>query len=502
MTKPESPGLKGGFPEPGDLFFGQFRIESVLNRGGFGCVYEATQVRLDRKVAVKVLQPASRIGFDDDAEAKSRRLKTVEERFRREAKLVSRLRDPNTVRMHDYGTTEAGLLFMVLEFVEGRPLSDVLEDEGALAPRRCVSILNKILQSLEEAHTFGMLHRDIKPHNIMVFDHIGRTDQVKVLDFGLAKSIDDPAFTADNPDLTDDDVLIGTPRYMSPEQIRGEPLNPATDIYSTGLVAYEMLTGTKAVQGDSTMKTLARHINARPITLPEDLAVSDELRSIINRMLLKDRSERYVEVSEVLEELEALDVESLEASKPVVSKPRLPAPPPMPGTPVSDDSSPIREADLEEVFFTSDSEEHELAVDFTGEARREDRKVRVGLLLVLVVLFFAALIGFTFFDFGSSEEVATADTSSTSAPETSEKPKEVAAPSEEKPASEPDLAPTQLEASRQVSEALSRAIAQIPDELESTRAKPSPETEVESKKSVQKPPSKPAGSKLKLRTLQ
>jgi serine/threonine protein kinase len=228
------------FPIAGDLFVGRFTIESVLNRGGFGCVYKAMQNDLGRPVAIKVLRPATRIGFNDDVSAEERRLEIVSKRFEREAQLVSQLRDPHTVLMYEYGQTPDGLLYMVLEFISGDALSRVVEVEGAISPDRAVNIVLQVLSSLEEAHARGVLHRDIKPPNIMLYSHMGRADQVKVLDFGLAKSMDDPIFSADNPDLTDDEVLIGTPRYMSPEQIRGHRLAPSTDIYSLGLVFYEL----------------------------------------------------------------------------------------------------------------------------------------------------------------------------------------------------------------------------------------------------------------------
>jgi serine/threonine-protein kinase len=283
----------------------KYRIEKILNRGGFGCVYRASQTELQRAVAIKVLQPASRIGFQDDSEAEAKRLQVVTRRFEREAQLVSQLRDPHTVMVYDFGHTPSGLLYMVLEYVDGLPLNEVLEREGALGAERSVKIIEQVLSSLQEAHAFNMLHRDIKPANIMLFDHVGRRDQVKVLDFGLAKAIDDPHFTADNPDLTDAEVLIGTPRYMSPEQIRGHRLTPATDMYSLGLVFYELLTGEKAVDAKSTMNTLARHVNDEPIQLPAEINIPNGLRSIVNRMLDKDAKRRLSSSEDILKLLDS-----------------------------------------------------------------------------------------------------------------------------------------------------------------------------------------------------
>ncbi len=291
------------FPKPDEVFQERYRIVSVIDRGGFARVYRAKQLELNRDVAIKVLQPVRRTGADrSDEEA---RLEVIAKRFTREAQLVSQLRDNHTVTMHDYGTTDDGLLYMVLEYINGDPLDRLIALEGALTPERAVKITRQILSSLEEAHALGMLHRDIKPGNVMLFDHAGRTDQVKVLDFGLAKSVESREFTADDPDLTGDEVILGTPRYMSPEQIRGDHLDARTDIYSLGLVVYEMLTGFKAVEGDSTMQTLARHLNDVPIQLPATLVVPPKLRRIVNRMLLKEIDGRFDSARDVLDALES-----------------------------------------------------------------------------------------------------------------------------------------------------------------------------------------------------
>ncbi len=308
--------MTGNFPQPGDMFVDRYEIDSILNQGGFGRVYRATQVELNRPVAIKILQPARRIGFNDDSQAEAKRLEIVAKRFEREAQLVSQLRDRHTVMMYDYGTTEDGLLYMVLEYVDGAPLDQRIEEVGPHDPSRVVKIAKQILSSLQEAHALGMLHRDIKPANIMLYEHVGRRDQVKVLDFGLAKSIDDPKFTADDPDLTDAEVLIGTPRYMSPEQIRGDKMTSATDIYSLGLVVYEMLTGQKAVRAKSTMNTLARHINDVPITLPKELQIDEGLRQIVHQMLDKSLDGRIQTAEEALTLFEAWEEAQKSSSYP------------------------------------------------------------------------------------------------------------------------------------------------------------------------------------------
>jgi serine/threonine-protein kinase len=297
------------FPRIGELFVGRYEIQSVIGTGGFSQVYRARQTDLGREVAIKVLKPVT-----DPKKSEAEREKKfdhVSRRFEREARLISRLKDRNTVVMYDYGSTDDGLLYMVLEYVAGITISELLQTSGPLAPERVVKIVRQALTSLHEAHMLGVLHRDIKPGNIMVYEHVGRADQVKVLDFGIAKTVDraDGSNLTTSSDVTADGVLVGTPRYMSPEQIRGKKLGAGSDIYSLGLVAYEMLMGMKAVDADSSLRIIARHLDTDPIGLPSAMTVPRRLRSIINKMLLKDPADRYASCEEVLHDLETWDHE-------------------------------------------------------------------------------------------------------------------------------------------------------------------------------------------------
>jgi len=225
-----------------------------------------------------------------------------------EARLISRLKDPSTVTMLDYGETEDGLLYMALEYVDGLTLRQMAE-EFPLATDRTVKILRQILGSLQEAHVFGVLHRDIKPANIIVYDHAGRLDQVKLLDFGIAKVLE-PKGTRPMTvvEMTGEDVLVGTPRYMSPEQIRGDKLTPASDIYSLGLVAYELVVGARAIDVESSVNIIGRHLDLAPIVLPDETPIPDQLRYVIDTMLDKDRNRRYASCDEVIADLETWDV--------------------------------------------------------------------------------------------------------------------------------------------------------------------------------------------------
>ena len=292
------------FPEIGDVFRGRYKILDIVGQGGFSRVYHASQVDLGRSVAIKILKPTNDESKPLDLQKK--KFESVSRRFEREARLISKLRDPHTVVMHDYGRTGDGLFFMVLEYVDGLTIGELIERDGALAPKRVVKILSQALSSLHEAHAMGVLHRDIKPGNIMVFEHVGRADNVKVLDFGIAKTIDEASKEKTNSsELTAEGILVGTPRYMSPEQIRGSTeLGPPTDLYSLGLVAYEMLMGVKAIPAESSIKIISRHLDTDPIELPHDVVIPRGLRSIVNRMLAKSVDERFQSCAEVLKQLE------------------------------------------------------------------------------------------------------------------------------------------------------------------------------------------------------
>ncbi|MFU8802883.1 MAG: serine/threonine-protein kinase, partial [Bradymonadaceae bacterium] len=200
MTGPESV-QHAAFPQPGDLFEGRYRILEPIGKGGFALVFRARQEDLDREIALKILTPT-------DEDEKSRYADVVLKRFHQEARLVSKLRDPHTITMFDYGQARDGLLYLVLEYVHGLSLSQLIKSQAPLNPARVLTILEQTLTSLQEAHSLGVLHRDIKPANIMIYEHLGRADQVKLLDFGIAKVFDGTEGTIQ--DLTADGVLLGT----------------------------------------------------------------------------------------------------------------------------------------------------------------------------------------------------------------------------------------------------------------------------------------------------
>ncbi len=270
--------------DEGHVFEGKYRIVRELGRGGFGVVYLAHQLSMDRPVALKVLKPG--VGEHDPS---------ARQRFLREVRIISKLRHPNTVTIHDYGETMQGMVYMVLEFVEGKTLKALLQRQGAQEPLRSLGLCRQIAGSLAEAHKHGIIHRDLKPANIMLTDLEADDDYVKVLDFGVAHLLN----SKEDVDLTRSSVpegqraLIGTPRYMSPEQVRGENLTPASDLYGLGLMLYEMLVGEPAVQGDTTMALISQQISPEPLRLPSLHALHPVVQQLIRRATDKSLARRF-----------------------------------------------------------------------------------------------------------------------------------------------------------------------------------------------------------------
>ena len=212
----------------GRLFAGRYHIDARLGQGGFGSVYRAEQEGLSRHVALKVIR---------------RDLAAREEmilRFQREMKATARIEHPNTVRLYDFGQTEDGALYLAMELLQGRTLTEALTQDGPMPPERVAHVGAQIAEALWAAHSEGVIHRDLKPDNVMLLERYGRQDQVKVLDFGIARLTHG---TADGPSLTTTGAIMGTPSYMSPEQITGQPVDAASDLYALGVVLYRLICG-------------------------------------------------------------------------------------------------------------------------------------------------------------------------------------------------------------------------------------------------------------------
>lgn len=268
--------------------FGRYHVGKKIGEGGYAWVYRATDLELERDCALKVLLPRG-AGYSEE----------LRERFMREAKLVGKLRDARSIRLYEADERD-GLLFMVFEYVEGRGLDEVIEQEGALEPLRVAKILEQIMEALVDAHDLGIVHRDMKPGNVILYEIAGRADQVKVLDFGIGKFVNHQAVM----DLTQEGMVMGTPRYMSPEQLQDQA-TVGSDIYSTGLVAYELLVGEPAVDAGSPVELMSVVLHEE-VRLPDELKVPNGLRDIVHQMLKKDPENRYDDAGEVLKDLQVL----------------------------------------------------------------------------------------------------------------------------------------------------------------------------------------------------
>ncbi|MCK6548556.1 protein kinase [Myxococcota bacterium] len=288
----------------GTMLAGRYRIDRVVARGGMGRVYSATQLPLERRVAVKVLAPKSDTTSDPH----------FVRRFFLEASVCARLSHPNIVTVHDYGEADDGLLFMAMEYLDGPTLATVIKEEGALAPERVLSIAMQVCRGLREAHGRGIVHRDLKPGNIILLRSADEdtSELVKVLDFGLVKVFEpepDAGGTGSlardlaDFDLTRAGIMLGSPRYMSPEQIRNEPLDPRTDIYSLGVILYQMTSGRAPFNGKTSVDILHQHMHQAPAPID---GCAPELAAVIFRCLSKAREERYSSINELLRDLKSV----------------------------------------------------------------------------------------------------------------------------------------------------------------------------------------------------
>jgi serine/threonine protein kinase len=286
-------------PVAGENFLGTWQIEREVGKGGFSVVYGAHDPS-GRKAAVKVLLPQDHANvsapeYDVD----------LADRFLREARLLQQLDSPYTIRLWDYGESPDGLLYMIFEFIDGRMLFDEIKGNGPLTHERVVHVLRQTLIALESAHALGILHRDIKPNNIMLYERDGDADRVKLVDFGIAKLFGDAKALPGN-DLTAAGLLVGTPRYMSPEQLRGTTMGPPSDLYSMGLCAIEMLSGRKCIPGKDRFKIIEIQLGHEQVTIPPDVPVQPALAAIVHRLTAKDITQRYTSATDVLRDLELL----------------------------------------------------------------------------------------------------------------------------------------------------------------------------------------------------
>lgn len=260
---------------------GQYRIEAQLGQGAMGVVYRGTQLALGKTVAIKMIRADILVTKDSH------------DRFQREAQVLSKLLHPGIAQVLDFGIEE-GTPFLVMEFVDGKELTDVMKLEGPMAPIRAIAIIRQLAAALEEAHRNGIVHRDIKPHNIRL-QRYSPTGQIylKVLDFGIAKQLGDETGTS----LTATGAVIGTPAYMAPEQAGGSKVDARADQYAVGIVLYELLTGTVPFTSETVTGVLVSHLTKPPPPLPRE--VPEPLQRIVMRLLEKEPAGRYADISSV-----------------------------------------------------------------------------------------------------------------------------------------------------------------------------------------------------------
>lgn len=271
----------------GQIVAERYLVHRLLGEGGMGAVYEAEHIHMKKRVALKVLH-GEMLAHQE-----------VVARFEREAVAAARIQHPSVVTAMDFGRLTGGAFYLVLEYVEGRSLFQVLEEQGALPSNRVFRILIQINAALIAAHEAGIIHRDLKPENIMLVD-TGEDDFVKILDFGIAKLYDDEQREGAGR-LTRAGALFGTPAYMSPEQARGQTVDARADLYALGLIGYEMLSGRRAFDGEDVMAVLTAQLNDRPEPLSS--SVPPALAQLIFRLLEKDPDKRPASAQELGEVL-------------------------------------------------------------------------------------------------------------------------------------------------------------------------------------------------------
>ena len=292
---------------------GRYEIVRLLGEGGMGAVYQARQVAMDRMVALKLIL------------AELVRSPAAAARFHREMKLTARIEHPNTIRVYDFGETD-GQLFLTMELLRGRTLTDVLNQSGRLELPRIVRIATQVTRALAAAHSEGVVHRDLKPDNVMLIEQYGEHDIVKVLDFGIAKSLDEQ-----EAGMTSAGAVVGTPAYMSAEQAMGQPVDQRSDLYSLGIMLYEMASGRVPFRAAALTALLVAHATEVPPPLGHVAPdVHPGLAALVDELLRKDPAARPQTAKLVEHRLKALIAAHL-AAIPAMS----PLPPIAPTRPVA-----------------------------------------------------------------------------------------------------------------------------------------------------------------------
>ncbi|NUN15012.1 MAG: serine/threonine protein kinase [Myxococcales bacterium] len=265
----------------GATIAGKYRLLHRIGVGAMGSIYRAEQITLGKTVAIKLLH--AHMLADP----------TLSKRFHREARAAARLSHPNTITIYDFGTTDEGSLYIAMEYIDGRDLAQLLHKEFPIGIPRIIHILKQVCSALDEAHEQNVIHRDLKPENIMVMDTRHAQDMVKVLDFGIAKIQDRDDGNRGDSFQTMAGIVCGTPEFMSPEQARGETLDARTDIYSMGVLLYQLLTNHVPFSGESPLAVVTKHLT-EPAPSPRmtNPDIPNALDSLVLQLLDKKRENR------------------------------------------------------------------------------------------------------------------------------------------------------------------------------------------------------------------
>ena len=288
----------------------RYDVTELLGKGGMGVVYLARQRVIDRWVAIKMLQAEL---TQDEVSVK---------RFEQEAKAASCLNHPHLVTLHDYGITTTGQPFLVMEYLQGNSLLDIIKRHGPLSPRRAIKIFSQVAEGLQHAHHQGIVHRDLKPSNIILVDQEGDAEFVKVVDFGLAKLM--PWSGKESQHLTKTGEVFGSPIYMSPEQCMGRELRPTSDIYSLGITMFEALTGKPPFKGANSIQTASKHLSEAPphfVDIRPDLDLPDALETVVFKALSKDPTARFQDMAEFKDALQSAAAATRAAAAANISQP-------------------------------------------------------------------------------------------------------------------------------------------------------------------------------------
>lgn len=308
-TQPEDPLV-------GTVFADRFEIIELIGQGGMGLVYKARHKVMGRNVAIKIVRSQQCNEL------------TVQ-RFKREAKAVSALDHPNIVTVFDYGVSPQGAPFLVMDYLHGTSLSALVRAADRLSVPRMMRIFKQCCRALNHAHRKGIIHRDLNTRNVMLVEHDGNPDVVKIVDFGMAKLLPSEQWDEESKELTQAGDVFGSPLFMSPEQCQGKPLDVRSDIYSLACIMYYAVTGLPVVVGDNVLETIQRQISdepAHPSTLVNDGSIPANLDAILMKALRKNPDDRYQTMEALLDDLIALEAGSdrISATAPIKrpAKPR------------------------------------------------------------------------------------------------------------------------------------------------------------------------------------